>query len=169
MSEATVTSPVTNLSPGFRFHPTDEELVCYFLKRKVCNKKFQLDVIAEIDIYKFEPWDLPGLITLFFPFCFTSCCCERGANVNHRKWRWFPKEVIFHCLALNFSGFFVLQGESIFWGFLWKEDSDPRGRKPFSTEKIFSGNWKPQSGITMKIICGGNSWVSCSCVHVSQT
>lgn len=72
MSEATVTSPVTNLSPGFRFHPTDEELVCYFLKRKVCHKKFQLDVIAEIDIYKFEPWDLPGLITLFFLFCFTS-------------------------------------------------------------------------------------------------
>ncbi|XP_023635793.1 NAC domain-containing protein 78 isoform X1 [Capsella rubella] len=51
---------VTSLAPGFRFHPTDEELVRYYLKRKVCNKPFKFDAISVTDIYKSEPWDLPG-------------------------------------------------------------------------------------------------------------
>ncbi|KAG5377395.1 hypothetical protein IGI04_041991 [Brassica rapa subsp. trilocularis] len=50
---------VTSLAPGFRFHPTDEELVRYYLKRKVCNKPFNFDAISVTDIYKSEPWDLP--------------------------------------------------------------------------------------------------------------
>eukprot|EP00252_Welwitschia_mirabilis_P028118 TRINITY_DN99_c0_g2_i1.p1 TRINITY_DN99_c0_g2~~TRINITY_DN99_c0_g2_i1.p1 ORF type:complete len:648 (-),score=123.76 TRINITY_DN99_c0_g2_i1:423-2366(-) len=48
-----------SLPPGFRFHPTDEELVVYYLKRKVCQRPLKVDAIAEIDIYKYEPWDLP--------------------------------------------------------------------------------------------------------------
>lgn len=50
----------TSLAPGFRFHPTDEELVSYYLKRKVSGKPFRFDPISVIDIYKSEPWDLPG-------------------------------------------------------------------------------------------------------------
>ncbi|KAI9098410.1 hypothetical protein K1719_025035 [Acacia pycnantha] len=49
----------TSLPPGFRFHPTDEELVRYYLRRKVSGKSFRFDPIAVIDIYKSEPWDLP--------------------------------------------------------------------------------------------------------------
>ncbi|PIA37146.1 hypothetical protein AQUCO_03000013v1 [Aquilegia coerulea] len=49
----------SSLAPGFRFHPTDEELVIYYLKRKVCGKPFRIDAISVIDIYKLEPWDLP--------------------------------------------------------------------------------------------------------------
>ncbi|PIN03750.1 hypothetical protein CDL12_23721 [Handroanthus impetiginosus] len=52
------------LAPGFRFHPTDEELVRYYLRRKVCRKSFHFDAISEIDIYKVEPWDLPSLSKL---------------------------------------------------------------------------------------------------------
>ncbi|ESQ49015.1 hypothetical protein EUTSA_v10020745mg [Eutrema salsugineum] len=48
----------TSLAPGFRFHPTDEELVSYYLKRKVQNKPVRFDAIGEVDIYKHEPWDL---------------------------------------------------------------------------------------------------------------
>ncbi|XP_042506362.1 NAC domain-containing protein 53-like [Macadamia integrifolia] len=51
---------VAALAPGFRFHPTDEELVSYYLTRKVCGKPFRLDAISEVDLYKSEPWDLPG-------------------------------------------------------------------------------------------------------------
>nr|WLO57465.1 NAC transcription factor 6 [Rheum palmatum] len=57
-------SSSTSLAPGFRFHPTDEELISYYLKRKVCGKPFRFDAISEIEIYKAEPWDLPGLSKL---------------------------------------------------------------------------------------------------------
>ncbi|XP_042481511.1 NAC domain-containing protein 37-like [Macadamia integrifolia] len=46
--------------PGFRFHPTDEELVGYYLKKKVAapTQKIDLDVIRDVDLYRIEPWDL---------------------------------------------------------------------------------------------------------------
>lgn len=53
-----VSTKTTALAPGFRFHPTDEELVIYYLKRKVSNKPFRFNAISEVDIYKNEPWDL---------------------------------------------------------------------------------------------------------------
>ncbi|CAH8388711.1 unnamed protein product [Eruca vesicaria subsp. sativa] len=46
------------LPPGFRFHPTDEELVNYYLKRKISGQEIELDIIPEVDLYKCEPWDL---------------------------------------------------------------------------------------------------------------
>lgn len=51
---------ITSLPPGFRFHPTDVELVMFYLKRKVLGKRFPIEAIAEVDIYKFPPWDLQG-------------------------------------------------------------------------------------------------------------
>ncbi|KAK4800900.1 hypothetical protein SAY86_021387 [Trapa natans] len=50
-------SPV-GLPPGFRFHPTDEELVDYYLKRKINGQEIELDIIPEVDLYKCEPWEL---------------------------------------------------------------------------------------------------------------
>ncbi|XP_035544159.1 NAC domain-containing protein 86-like isoform X1 [Juglans regia] len=52
-------APVS-LPPGFRFHPTDEELVAYYLKRKINGRAIELEIIPEVDLYKCEPWDLPG-------------------------------------------------------------------------------------------------------------
>lgn len=48
------------LPPGFRFHPTDEELVSYYLTKKVLDSRFTVHAIAEVDLNKCEPWDLPG-------------------------------------------------------------------------------------------------------------
>ncbi|KAG0576529.1 hypothetical protein KC19_5G087200 [Ceratodon purpureus] len=47
------------LPPGFRFWPTDEELVWHYLRKKADSEPFQLSIIAEVDLYKFDPWDLP--------------------------------------------------------------------------------------------------------------
>ncbi|KAL4272873.1 hypothetical protein GQ457_13G005280 [Hibiscus cannabinus] len=47
------------LLPGFRFHPTDEELVGFYLHRRVEKKPLRIELIKQIDIYKFDPWDLP--------------------------------------------------------------------------------------------------------------
>ncbi|KAG6482628.1 hypothetical protein ZIOFF_059261 [Zingiber officinale] len=49
-----------NLPPGFRFHPTDEELVVHYLCRKAAGQCQPVPIIAEIDLYKFDPWELPA-------------------------------------------------------------------------------------------------------------
>lgn len=49
------------LPPGFRFHPTDEELVIHYLKKRVASSPLPVPIIAEIDLYKFDPWELPGM------------------------------------------------------------------------------------------------------------
>ena len=52
--------------PGFRFHPTEEELVGYYLARKVASQKIDLDIIREVDLYRIEPWDLQGMDVCVF-------------------------------------------------------------------------------------------------------
>jgi len=49
-----------DLPPGFRFHPTDEELVVHYLKKKAASAPLPVAIIAEVDLYKFDPWELPG-------------------------------------------------------------------------------------------------------------
>ncbi|XP_019194781.1 PREDICTED: NAC domain-containing protein 17-like isoform X3 [Ipomoea nil] len=56
--------PDQRLPPGFRFHPTDEELLLYFLKRRICRRRILTDVIGETDVYKWDPDDLPELSKL---------------------------------------------------------------------------------------------------------
>ncbi|MQM16151.1 hypothetical protein Taro_049104 [Colocasia esculenta] len=51
---------VVRLPPGFRFHPTDEELVVQYLKRKVFCCPLPAAIIPEIELSKYDPWDLPG-------------------------------------------------------------------------------------------------------------
>lgn len=51
---------VLRLPPGFRFHPTDEELVVQYLKRKVLSYPLPASIIPEVDVCKSDPWDLPG-------------------------------------------------------------------------------------------------------------
>ncbi|KAG9133443.1 hypothetical protein Leryth_013251 [Lithospermum erythrorhizon] len=48
------------LPPGFRFHPTDEELVTYYLVRKISDSKFVARAVTDVDLNKCEPWDLPA-------------------------------------------------------------------------------------------------------------
>ncbi|KAJ1283017.1 hypothetical protein BS78_03G095500 [Paspalum vaginatum] len=54
------TSPCTALPPGFRFHPTDEELIVHYLRKRAAAAPCPAPVVAEVDIYKFDPWDLPA-------------------------------------------------------------------------------------------------------------
>ncbi|XP_021738108.1 NAC domain-containing protein 7-like [Chenopodium quinoa] len=51
---------LSHVPPGFRFHPTDEELVDYYLREKVAARKM-CDIIKDVDLYKIEPWDLQEL------------------------------------------------------------------------------------------------------------
>nr|AAM34769.1 nam-like protein 6 [Petunia x hybrida] len=83
--------------PGFRFHPTDEELVLYYLKKKICRKRILLDVIAVTDVYKWDPQDLPDLSKLktgdrqWFSFSPRDRKYPNGARSNrgtrHGHWK----------------------------------------------------------------------------------
>ncbi|GKV44016.1 hypothetical protein SLEP1_g51245 [Rubroshorea leprosula] len=52
------------LPPGFRFYPSDEELVCHYLYKKIANEESLKGTLVEIDLHTCEPWQLPGI------FCF---------------------------------------------------------------------------------------------------
>ncbi|CAN6333005.1 unnamed protein product [Urochloa humidicola] len=78
----------TSLPPGFRFHPTDVELVSYYLKRKIMGKKLIVNAISEVDLYKFPPWDLPDKSSLrskdleWFFFCPRDKKYPNGSRTN---------------------------------------------------------------------------------------
>ncbi|XP_043709828.1 NAC domain-containing protein 6-like [Telopea speciosissima] len=67
----TTPSPEMEL-PGFRFHPTEEELLDFYLKNVVFGKKLPFDIIGFLNIYHHDPWDLPGL-----------------AKIGEREWYFF--------------------------------------------------------------------------------
>ncbi|XP_027343383.1 NAC transcription factor 29-like [Abrus precatorius] len=46
--------------PGFRFHPSDEELIVHYLQNKITSRPLPASIIAEIDLYKYNPWELPN-------------------------------------------------------------------------------------------------------------
>ncbi|KAF9601979.1 hypothetical protein IFM89_024525 [Coptis chinensis] len=62
------------LPPGFRFHPTDEELITFYLASKVFNGSFCGIEIAEIDLNRCEPWELPDI-----------------AKMGEREWYFFSQ------------------------------------------------------------------------------
>lgn len=52
------------LIPGFRFYPTEEELILFYLQNKLEDGRDDLkqvmdQIIPILDIYDFNPWDLP--------------------------------------------------------------------------------------------------------------
>lgn len=58
--------------PGFRFHPTEEELLDFYLRNMISNKKLRFDVIGFLNIYHYDPRELPGL-----------------AKIGEREWYFF--------------------------------------------------------------------------------
>ncbi|GJN38260.1 hypothetical protein PR202_gb27287 [Eleusine coracana subsp. coracana] len=49
------------LLPGFRFQPTDQEMIVCYLKNKMSGTDTSVtSIIADVDINKFDPWELPG-------------------------------------------------------------------------------------------------------------
>ncbi|KAG5537254.1 hypothetical protein RHGRI_024640 [Rhododendron griersonianum] len=48
------------LPPGFRFQPTDEEIVFQYLTRKTFSFPLPASVVPEISVCNYDPWDLPG-------------------------------------------------------------------------------------------------------------
>ncbi|PWZ30038.1 NAC transcription factor 47 [Zea mays] len=51
-------APVAGLPIGFRFRPTDEELLLHYLRRKALACPLPAGVIPDADLARLHPWDL---------------------------------------------------------------------------------------------------------------
>ena len=63
-------TPFESLPLGFRFRPTDIELIDHYLRLKINGKQGEVACIREVDICRVEPWDLPGKSFFFIDFDF---------------------------------------------------------------------------------------------------
>ncbi|KAF0928997.1 hypothetical protein E2562_011085 [Oryza meyeriana var. granulata] len=75
-----------DLPPGFRFHPTDEELITHYLLRKAADTRFAARAVGEADLNKCEPWDLPSRATMgekeWYFFCVKDRKYPTGLRTN---------------------------------------------------------------------------------------
>ncbi|XP_056159618.1 protein NTM1-like 9 isoform X2 [Syzygium oleosum] len=78
--------PLDSLPLGFRFRPTDQELVDHYLRLKINGRDREVRVIREIDVCRVEPWDLPGFsaIQTKDPEWFFFCPRDRKYPNGHR-------------------------------------------------------------------------------------
>ncbi|GJR86925.1 NAC domain-containing protein 100-like protein [Tanacetum coccineum] len=77
---------ICNCPPGFRFHPTDEELITHYLSNKVVDNKFCAKAIGEVDMNRIEPWELPRLAKMgekeWYFFCVRDKKYPTGMRTN---------------------------------------------------------------------------------------
>lgn len=89
---------LAGLPIGFRFRPTDEELLLHYLCRKALSCPLPADIIPVADLARLHPWELPGDAhgeRYFFHLPATRCW-RKGGGVSRAGgtgvWRVSGKE-----------------------------------------------------------------------------
>uniref|UniRef100_A0A0D9WKT8 NAC domain-containing protein n=1 Tax=Leersia perrieri TaxID=77586 RepID=A0A0D9WKT8_9ORYZ len=89
-SSMSSSSTQAQVPPGFRFHPTDEELVDYYLRKKVAARRIDLNVIKDVDLYKIEPWDLQASRDqVVYLYGATERCRINGGAAEEEQNEWY--------------------------------------------------------------------------------
>ncbi|XP_039116760.1 NAC domain-containing protein 21/22-like [Dioscorea cayenensis subsp. rotundata] len=95
----------STLPPGFRFHPSDEELVFHYLYKKVANERVPAGrTLVEVDLHTREPWELPEVAKLtaneWYFFSFRDRKYATGSRTNRATrsgyWKATGKDRIIH-------------------------------------------------------------------------
>ncbi|GMN54183.1 hypothetical protein TIFTF001_023315 [Ficus carica] len=135
-----------DLPPGFRFHPTDEELISHYLYKKVVDINFACRAIGEVDLNKCEPWDLPWKAKMgekeWYFFCVrdrkypTGLRTNRATEAGYWKATGKDKEIYRGKSLVGMKKTLVFykgrapKGEKSNWGvpkeFWWEENPDNR-------------------------------------------
>lgn len=71
-----VDSVIDSFPPGYRFCPTDQELVAEYLRNKVGRERLPLNRIMDVDLYSCTPQQLSGHLSLslyLYIFLYLSC------------------------------------------------------------------------------------------------
>ncbi|XP_047330608.1 NAC domain-containing protein 92-like [Impatiens glandulifera] len=75
-----------DLPAGFRFYPSDEELITHYLSKKVLDSNYSAIAIGEVDLNKVEPWDLPSQAKMgekeWYFFCLRDKKYPTGLRTN---------------------------------------------------------------------------------------
>lgn len=103
---------MSNLAPGYRFYPTEEELIGFYLRNKLEKRRDDLDrVIPVYDIYSLDPWQLPSWHLFLLPTptsSFASFSLHNLCSLFYDEWKMLGfVEVIFR---YSISAFFFFLG-----------------------------------------------------------
>ncbi|KAL0550160.1 hypothetical protein IC582_014663 [Cucumis melo] len=86
------TIPPNDLLPiGFRFRPTEEELITHYLRNKILGRQSLVQYIPQIDLFNYDPWDLRKFSLLesdnYEWFFFRSLTSKTKRTTSSGCWR----------------------------------------------------------------------------------
>ncbi|XP_047181150.1 NAC domain-containing protein 83-like [Vigna umbellata] len=91
LQEGFVVKGGIKLPIGFRFRPTDQELLLHYLKKKAFSQQLPASVIPICDVFQSEPWLLPGDLREKRYF-FSNCGKVNKRSAGSGCWKCVGKE-----------------------------------------------------------------------------